>query len=310
MSDASSMIRGTGLIKQYESGIVSRRRTYAVNGVDISIQRGETYVLVGESGSGKTTLGRVLLLLIQPTEGDIIYNGVSITHKNHSELIPFRRKMQLIPQHPEDAFNPRWKVSRSILEPYRLHPESFHLQSKEELLTDLLQQTGLDPEYVNRYPHQLSGGELQRAAIARVIALKPEFIVCDEPTSMLDVSVQASIVHVLKEIQKKDGVGLLFITHDIQLAMVVGDRIGVMYKGLIVEEGSDILKSPLHPYTQALTKSFLSEGKPDEAHYESGCQWRSVCPQTDDLCHTMPTLQAYGPLKIRCHHPARYCNIR
>jgi len=303
MSDASSVIIGTGLKKLYESGIVSRKRTYAVNGVDISIRRGETYVLVGESGSGKTTLGRVLLLLIQPTDGEIICNGINITHKTHYEMIPFRKKMQIIPQHPEDAFNPRWKVSRSILEPYYLHPESFHLQSKTELLTGLLQQTGLDPEYVNRYPHQLSGGELQRAAIARVIALKPEFIVCDEPTSMLDVSVQASIVHLLKDIQKKTGVSLLFITHDIQLARVVGDRVGVMYKGQIVEEGPDILTNPLHPYTHALTTNSLPGEKSYEARYESGCTWRSVCPKADGICHTMPALQACGPVKIRCHHP-------
>lgn len=260
-------------------------------------------MLVGESGSGKTTLGRLLLMLIHPSEGEITCNGVNITHKTSSDLIPFRRKMQIIPQHPEDAFNPRWKVSRSILEPYNLHPEVNPQRSKTERLLSLLQQTGLDPDYANRYPHQLSGGELQRAAIARVIALKPDFIVCDEPTSMLDVSVQASIIHLLKDIQKKTGVALLFITHDIRLARIVGNRIGVMYKGLIVEEGSDILNTPFHLYTRLLAENSLSRNKTNANSNNLGCQWCSLCPNADDICHTMPLLRTYNSIKIRCHHP-------
>jgi len=302
VSDASSIIAGTRLVKTYHSGILSGEKTFAIRGVDIEIHEGETYALVGESGSGKTTLGRVLLMLIPPTDGMITCNGEDIIHKTDSELVSFRRKMQIIPQHPEDAFNPRWKVSRSILEPYRIHNGLSALPSKKENLLKLLEQTGLDPDYANRYPHQLSGGELQRAAIARTIALEPSFIVCDEPTSMLDVSVQASIIHLLKDIQKKTRVAFLFITHDIRLARIVGDRIGVMYKGLIVEEGPDILNNPRHPYTCSLTENFISKKKIIEDYQNSGCQWQSVCPKADEICCTMPSLSSYNGAKIRCHH--------
>lgn len=303
MSDAYSIIKGTNLIKIFKTGYFPQKQTFAVRGVDIEIQPGETYALVGESGSGKTTLGRMLLMLISPSMGEIIYNGVNITNKNHEELGFFRRKMQIIPQHPEDAFNPRWKVDYSILEPYRIHKGMLDSESMGKKLKELLQQTGLDPEYVKRYPHQLSGGELQRAAIARIIALDPDFIVCDEPTSMLDVSVQASIIHLLKDIQKKTRVAFLFITHDICLAKIVGDRVGVMYKGLIVEEGYGILSSPSHPYTCSLTRQSFSDKKPDNFPLNSGCQWYSVCHKADERCSIMPQLKSINGKKVRCHNP-------
>jgi peptide/nickel transport system ATP-binding protein len=210
--------------------------------------------------------------------------------------------MQIIPQHPEDAFNPRWKLRRSVLEPYEIHTDIPMRGSRQEKLQYLLDRTGLNPDYANRYPHQLSGGELQRAAIARTIALEPDFIVCDEPTSMLDVSVQASIIRLLKDIQRESGVSYLFITHDIRIARLIGDTIGVLYNGLIVEEGPGILHTPLHPYTRSLMmKSPKNAGPPYPDG--KGCPWQSVCPVTDEACIREPVLEKYDPIKIRCHYP-------
>ncbi|MDD1724687.1 MAG: ATP-binding cassette domain-containing protein, partial [Methanospirillum sp.] len=253
------------------------------------------------------TLGRILLLLIPPSSGEVLCDGENLASKKKPELARFRKRLQIIPQHPEDAFNPGWKVRRSILEPYAIHPDLTPGNMKNERLLDLLKRTGLNPDYVNRYPHQLSGGELQRAAIARTLALEPEFIVCDEPTSMLDVSVQASIIHLLKEIQQSTGITYLFITHDIMLARIMGDRVGVMHNGRIVEEGPGILDTALHPYTRALRDNTIrgdhhGEKTGGESH-SHGCLWSPVCAYADDACTVLPPLRAYNGIRIRCHHP-------
>lgn len=304
MSDASTIITGTSLCKTYESGIFTRQSTYAVRDVDFSIQRGETYALVGESGSGKTTLGKLLIMLIHLTSGHLYYKGTQVDPKQKQELGLFRKKMQIIPQHPEDALNPRWKVSYSVLEPFRIHDDLELHGTKKERLNELLDMTGLNHEYANRYPHQLSGGELQRAVIARTLALKPEFIVCDEPTSMLDVSVQASIIHLLQSIQKKTHVALLFITHDIRIASLIGDRIGVMYQGQIVEEGEHIMTKPLHPYTRSLCgcASPRHQINPKAA---TGCPFYADCPVSEERCRTQPPLVSWENRKIRCHFPEK-----
>ncbi len=303
MSDVHTLISGTGLKKTFESGIIFPHRTHALKGVDIEILSGQTYVLLGESGSGKTTLGRVLLMLEPPTSGKIIYNGEDITLKTRSELIPFRKRIQIIPQHPEDTFNPRWKLCRSIMEPFMIHKEISINCSKEEKLHELLKLTDLNPDYADRYPHQLSGGELQRAIIARTLAFGPDFIVCDEPTSMLDASVQASIIRLLTDIQKKTGVALLFITHDINLARIIGDRTGVMYNGLIVEEGTGIIERPLHPYTILLTNMKLHSKKSEIVLNSEGCPWRNTCPVTDETCLLNPQLISIFGRNLRCNHP-------
>jgi peptide/nickel transport system ATP-binding protein len=299
------MIAGTGLVKNFSTGLLSQTHTSAIRGVDIQIQRGETYALVGESGCGKTTLGKLLLLLIQPSEGNIWYKGENITGKRGSDMAMFRRKMQIIPQHPEDALNPRWNLKRSILEPFEIYADIRREKTGNEQLHVLLQQTGLNTDYANRYPHQLSGGELQRAVIARTLALDPEFIVCDEPTSMLDVSVQASIIRLLKEIQQKARVGLLFITHDIRLARFLGDTTGVMHRGQIIEEGPDILKYPLHPYTLMLTSNKKTENILNNVPCETGCHYRPYCYASSEKCEEEPILRNYNGRKIRCHHPER-----
>ncbi len=306
MSGVSSIITGTGLGKTYQSGFFSHQKTFAVQDVDIEIKTGETYALVGESGSGKTTLGKILLKLISPTSGRIFYHNEDITDLQGPELIPIRRKMQIIPQHPEDAFNPRWRLSRSIMEPFLIHGQARENGGLKNVLLELLAETGLNPDYAERYPHQLSGGELQRAAIARALALKPDFILCDEPTSMLDVSVQAAIIQLLLSLQKRSTISLLFITHDLKLADHIADRVGVMYNGHIIEEGSGILKSPMHPYSQSIVRGHKHQ-RPDQSipSHES-CPFVLQCPNKTEKCQTIPSVTDCSGRKIRCHHPFKY----
>lgn len=303
MSDVSPIISGKGLYKSYKPGLFSGLLIHAVRGVDIEIRAGETYALVGASGSGKTTLGKVLLMLIPPSRGEIWFKGEMISGRKGSGLALLRRRMQIIPQHPEDALNPRWKIGRSVLEPYQIHPDLSPDRKIREQMPVLLLKTGLHPGYADRYPHQLSGGELQRVVIARALALQPDFLVCDEPTSMLDVSVQASIIRLLQDIQEKSSITLLFITHDITLARIIADRTGVMYGGVIVEEGTDILDSPLHPYTRSLVERRPFIPREEEViAYGDGCPWQSACPAANEACHKLPPLVVSGDRKIRCFH--------
>ena len=227
------MIEGRGLRKVFRSGILSSRAVVAVDGVDIRIDEGETVALVGESGSGKSTLSRLLLYLIKPDEGKVLFEGVDLAELKRRELRRLRTKMQLIPQNPEDAFDPRWRLYSSLAEPLRIH--GFGREEERERVLELVKAVGLKEEHLSRYPHELSGGELQRAVIARALALSPKFIVCDEPTSMLDLSTQASIVRLLMKLQRKMGLTILFITHDVELAEFVGDRILAMENGRIAE---------------------------------------------------------------------------
>ncbi len=232
------MIEGKKIKKVFKSGIFGGKTVVAVDNVDITVYDGETVALVGESGSGKSTLGRILLMLIKPDEGKVIFDGVDLTKLRGRELRRFRTKMQLIPQNPEEALDPRWRIYDSIAEPIRIHKLADSRNEEEELILELIRAVGLKEEHLNRYPHELSGGELQRAVIARALTLNPKFIVCDEPTSMLDISTQASIVRLLMEFQKRLGISYLFITHDLELAEVIADRILVMRSGKIVDERS------------------------------------------------------------------------
>ena len=227
------MIEGKGLRKAFRRGILSSKAVVAVDGVDIRIDEGETVALVGESGSGKSTLGRLLLYLIRPDEGKVLFEGVDLAGLKGKELRKLRTRMQLIPQNPEDAFDPRWRLYSSLAEPLRIH--GFGRGEGRERVLELVKAVGLKEEHLSRYPHELSGGELQRAVIARALALSPKFIVCDEPTSMLDLSTQAAIVRLLMKLQRKMGLTILFITHDVKLAEFVGDTILVMENGRIVE---------------------------------------------------------------------------
>ncbi len=230
------IVEGQKLRKIFKYGLFGRKRIVAVDDVSIRIYRRETVVLLGESGSGKSTLGKILLLLLKPDIGRVYFHGRDITDLNHKELKEIRRKMQLIPQNPESALDPRWKIYDSLAEPLRIHRIFEKREEEENRILELIEMVNLDDELLYRYPHELSGGELQRIVIARALSLNPEFIVCDEPTSMLDVSTQASIIRLLLKLQKKFGISYLFITHDIELARIIADRILIMKKGKIISE--------------------------------------------------------------------------
>ena len=307
------MIKGKNLSKVFESGMFSKRKFIAVDDVNIEIKEGETLCLIGESGSGKSTLGRMLLNLIEPTSGEVIFDNYNIAKMKQTELRKIRRYMQLIPQYPDSALNPRWAIKNSILEPLKIH-KLINKNDGMEKLEELIETVGLKKEHLSRYPHELSGGELQRAVIARAISLKPKFIVCDEPTSMLDVSVQASIINLLLNLQKKYNLSYLFITHDLEIANIVGQRFAVMYGGQILEEGNKIMDKPLHPYTELLVKSLtmdediesinelLDKTETKKSTNKSACKYYHLCPYHDEKClkGAPPVVEIDDNRKVRC----------
>ena len=256
------MIELVGITKVYSRGFLRKQKTIAVNNVTLTIKKGETLGLVGESGSGKSTLGRIALRLIEPTSGTVMFDGTDLTHLSKKELRRFRPRMQILFQDPDTSLDPRMTVRQCVEEPLAIwsHP------GKEELddrIAGLLGKVGLTPDLADRYPFEISGGQKQRVALARVLALNPEFIVADEPTAALDLSVQAQILGLVTSLQKKTGLTLLFISHDLPVIGQMSDRIAVMHAGSIVEHGAvrDILTNPQHTYTRQL----LAAAKESEA---------------------------------------------
>ncbi len=229
------MIKVEGLRKYFYSGIFSKKVIKAVDGIGFEIGKGKTLGLVGESGSGKTTIGRAILRLVEPTSGRIFFDGEDITKLNGKKLKNLRRKMQMIFQHPESSLNPRMKIYDSIAEPMRIHKLCNKTEEKEGIFK-LIETVNLNREILSRYPHEISGGEIQRVVLARVLSLNPGFIVADEPTSMLDVSVQAQILNLMKNLQKEFGITYLFISHDLDVVRWMSDEIAVMNNGKIVDQ--------------------------------------------------------------------------
>jgi len=284
------MIEVKDLRKHFSSGILKKHSTKAVDGISFLMERGETLGLVGESGCGKTTIGRLLLRLLEPTSGKVIFDGIDLQQLKKAELRRLRPRMQMIFQDPDASLNPRMKIADSIAEPLKLWRKMGKSELKERV-SELVETVGLNPEHLNRYPYQLSGGQNQRVVLARVLALNPDFIVADEPTSSLDVSVQAQILNMMQELKRELKQTLLFISHDLEVVRHISDQIAVMYRGKIVEMGNtkDVLGYGKHPYTNALVSPVVIEEdallqgdmKPVNA---SGCVFYPRCPFAAEIC--------------------------
>ncbi len=294
------------LVKHYPvtQGVIYKRtigHIKAVDGVSLDLLKGETLGVVGESGCGKSTLARVLMNLEKPTSGTVLYKGKDIYKMGRGEMRRLRRNIQLVMQDPYTSLNPRMTVGDIVGEPFEIHTDVAPKGSRQKKVQDLLDVVGLNPEHINRYPHQFSGGQRQRIGIARALALNPEIIICDEPVSALDVSIQAQVMNLLERLQGEFGLSYLFIAHDLSVVRHLADRVAVMYLGKVAEIGTEdeIYERPTHPYTQALlsavpvpnpesrtTKAVIRlEGDvPSPANPPSGCRFRTRCWKAQDLC--------------------------
>ncbi|MFN8441001.1 MAG: dipeptide ABC transporter ATP-binding protein [Caldilineaceae bacterium] len=296
-----------GIVFQRQVGAIK-----AVDGLDFSMVKGETLGLVGESGCGKSTTGRAILQLYRPTDGHVLFEGQDLTQTKGEDLRKMRRRMQMIFQDPYASLNPRMTVGSIISEPLEVHGIGSSRKERQERVQDLLKRVNLNPYFVNRYPHEFSGGQRQRIGIARALAVNPAFIVCDEPISALDVSIQAQIINLLEDLQEELGLTYLFIAHDLSVVRHISDRIAVMYLGKIVElaDRDALYANPMHPYTQALLSAvpipdpvieskrqrIILEGDvPSPANPPKGCRFNTRCPRVMDICRQQePAFKDYG----------------
>jgi len=305
MSENNTLVRVENLVKHFPitRGVVFQKQVgavKAVDGINFEIKKGETLGLVGESGCGKTTTGRTILQLHKPTSGDVFFRDINLTEASDGKLRELRRDMQIIFQDPYASLNPRMTVGRIIAEPLDVHNIGTPTERKERV-QELLRLVGLNPYFVNRYPHEFSGGQRQRIGVARALALEPEFIVCDEPISALDVSIQAQVVNLLEDLQEEMGLTYLFIAHDLSMVRHISNRIAVMYLGKIVELADrDVLfANTLHPYSIALLSAvplhnpaaererrriILLGDVPSPANPPNGCRFHTRCPIAEKRC--------------------------
>ncbi len=322
----TDMLKVRGLVKHYDTrrGVWGKLTgnagtlVQAVSGVDITIQQGKTLGLIGESGCGKSTLGRAILRLHEPTSGAIEFDGVNVINLDAEAMKEMRQQMQIIFQDPYASLNPRKTVRQIIGQPLKIHGKVSDAEV-DERVKEMMERVGLKVGHMNRYPHQFSGGQRQRIGIARALILNPKFVVCDEPVSALDVSIQAQIIELLADLKRDLGLTYLFISHDISVIGYVSERIAVMYLGKIVEEGDThtILNSPMHPYTQALLSSVpqvdhtgatkdrirLTGDLPSPVDPPKGCKFHTRCQYASEICKTVePAYQTVeGTHSVACH---------
>ena len=315
---SENLIEIKNLCKYFPAG--KKRTLKAVDNVSLTIAKGETLGLVGESGCGKTTCGRTILKLYPTTSGQIFFDGEDVSHIKGKGLLNFKKRAQMIFQDPYSSLDPRMTIAEIISEGMTVHNHLSN-QEKQEKVNELLGKVGLTEDYANRFAHELSGGQRQRIGIARALAVEPEFIVCDEPISALDVSIQAQIINLLIKLQKENHLTYLFISHDLSVVRHISDRVGIMYLGSMVELGSSqaIFGQPLHPYTKALI-SAIPEADPDSEKTRkriplegevpspidppSGCKFRPRCAYATDKCaQEIPTWEEAAPGHfVACHH--------
>ena len=316
MESKDALVRVRGLTKHFvtEGGLLRQTKTvHAVNGVDMDVFPGETLGLVGESGCGKSTVGRTILQLYPATAGSVRYGDDELTGLTRKEMLPYRRRMQIVFQDPYSSLNPRLTVGSIVAEPLLIHHPHLTKREREDRSRELLRRVNLDPSFVNRFPHEFSGGQRQRIGIARALAVGPEFVVCDEPISALDVSVQAQVVTLLERLQQELNLTFLFIAHDLSMVRHISSRIAVMYLGRIVELASrdELFEHPQHPYTRALLAAIpvpdpayaarhplrALEGEvPNPLDPPRGCPFAPRCPLAQQVCRdNRPELEEKAP---------------
>ena len=321
MENKKILLEAKNLVKEFPVSSGSKKGVvHAVTDVDLTIYQGETLALVGESGCGKSTLGRLLLRLIDATSGQVIFEGTDIGKLKGKELREMRKQMQIIFQDPYASLNPRMNVEKIIAEPLVTHKVCGSKEETRARVLELMQEVGIPVEFLHRYPHQFSGGQRQRIGIARALALNPKLIVCDEPVSALDVSIQSQVLNLLDDLQDQYGLTYLFISHDLSVVRHISDRVCVMFLGMICELGdtNDIYEHPIHPYTKFLLdavpkpdptlrdddKELLAGEIPSPVNPPSGCRFRTRCPYATEKCaQFVPEMRAYGDRMVACHYP-------
>lgn len=319
----NTLIKTVDLVKEFEisgGGFFGKNkpRVHATSNVNIQVKEGETFALVGESGCGKSTLGRLMLRLIEPTSGYVEFEGININELQSESMREIRKRMQIIFQDPYASINPRMDVYNIIAEPLVTHNVCGNKEEIRERVIELMKKVGIRPEFINRYPHQFSGGQRQRIGIARALALQPKLIICDEPVSALDVSIQSQILNLLHDLQDEFNLTYLFISHDLSVVRYISDRVCVMFLGKVCEIGNteEMFDNPLHPYTKFLidavpkpdpflrkeNKHLLQGEIPSPVNPPSGCRFHTRCPYMKDICKEKePEMRTINSRQVACH---------